>query len=385
MNFLAELTRHRRALHQIPEMGFEEHKTRAYIIGALEKMGLEAETVAETGVLVTIKGDRPGPVIGLRSDMDGLSVHEQTDRSFASVHDGFMHACGHDGHMATLLVLAEDLMERRDQLSGTVVLVFQPAEEGPGGAEVIEASGRLTELGVEEMLGLHLMPDLPLGTVGVKSGPLMAMTGEFDIEIQGTGAHGAKPHLGKDALLAASDLLMGLQHIVSRRVDPLEPAVITVGTMSGGERRNIIAARARLEGTLRAFDEGLFHEMKGAIEASGRAIGERYGVAVNTVFRDMYPPVVNDATMTERFETALGDRIRRIPSSMLAEDFSYYQKERPGLFFFVGTEDGSKGAPLHSGHFDFDESALLTGLDAYRAYLVARGLLADGEIDHERS
>lgn len=379
MHCLTELIRHRRALHKMPEMGFEEFKTSAYLRAELEKLDIEVTGVAGTGLIAKIVGDLPGPVIGLRSDMDGLSVLEKTKRPFASEHEGYMHACGHDGHMATLLTMGRYLNERRDRLSGTVVLVFQPAEEGPGGAEIIEASGLLE---VDEMLGLHLMPDLPVGTVGVKSGPLMAMTGEFDIDIEGVGAHGAKPHLGMDALLAASDLMMGLQHIVSRSVDPLEPAVVTVGRLFGGERRNIIAAKARLEGTLRAFDEALYKQMKERIEASGRAVETRYGVRVHTTFRDMYPPVVNDEEMTTRFEEALGDRILRVAPSMLAEDFSYYQKNRPGLFFFVGTAGDQPGAPLHSAHFDFDESALLTGIEAYRAYLVAKGMLPPEENDH---
>ncbi len=378
MNYLAELKRHRRALHQIPERGFEEFKTRDYLQSELEKLGIPVEEVAGTGLLAKIVGSHLGPVIGLRSDMDGLPVEEKTDRPFASMHQGHMHACGHDGHMATLLTMGAYLVGIRDRLSGTVVLVFQPAEEGPGGAEVIEASGLLK---VDEMVGLHLMPDLPDGTIGVKSGPLMAMTGEFDIDILGVGAHGAKPHLGNDALLAAADLLVGLQHIVSRTVDPLAPAVVTVGKMFGGERRNIIAAKARLEGTLRAFDESLYHQMKERIEASGRSVENRYGVRVRTTFRDMYPPVVNDKEMTARFKKAMGERIQQVPPSMLAEDFSYYQKNRPGLFFFVGTAGDQPGAPLHSGHFDFDESALLTGMEAYRGYLVAKGMLPPEEND----
>lgn len=244
-----QLVQWRRALHQRPELGFQEVETAARVAALLRSWGYQPQTgVARTGVVAVITGSRPGPVLGLRADMDALPIQEQNAVPYRSQIPGVMHACGHDGHTAILLGVAHYLAHHREHLRGTVKLIFQPAEEGPGGAKPMIAAGVLEHPRVEAMFGLHLWNDLPAGAVGVRSGPLMAASDFFSCRIQGRGGHGAKPQQTVDALVVAAQVVVALQTVVARQMDPLEPVVVTVGELHAGQARNVIADQATLGG-----------------------------------------------------------------------------------------------------------------------------------------
>ncbi len=373
-----EIKEHRRALHQIPESGFEEKKTAAYIEKCLIAYGIAVETgVATTGVLGYVEKDPSLPVIAFRSDMDALSMKEETGLDFKSKNEGYMHGCGHDGHMATLLVFAKHIAQNKDRLNANILLIFQPAEEGPGGAEVMVKEGVLSKYGVGEIYGLHLYPEVEDGKLAVRPGAMMAQTGEFDIDITGKSGHGALPHKGIDAIVIAADLISRLQTIVSRQVSPITPAVLTIGKMEGGERRNIIAENVRLEGTIRAFDEQIFDSIFESVKKHCLATEIAHDCKVHWDFRKMYPPVNNDPALTESLVRACEGDIEMIDPQMIAEDFSYFQKAVPGVFFFVGTRSAEKGFvfPLHNARFNFDEETLLNGVQAYVNLLCTRGYL----------
>lgn len=374
----AVAVRHRRALHQIPETGFEEYKTQRYLQRTLESMaGVETEVVGGTGLVAWIRGESEASV-GFRADMDALEVTEKTGLSFASQHPGKMHACGHDGHMTMGLVLAQVLSEQRQRLKKSVLLIFQPAEEGPGGAKVLVEAGILEKYRVEAVFGYHLFPEVASGLFATKSGPLMAMTGEFDIELTGKSAHGALPHLGADALLAASGLVSVLQSVVSRNVKPTESAVLTVGKMISGEKRNVIAGSARLEGTFRAFSKEVFDASIKRMQEIATSVATGYGCEASIEVRSMYPPVLNDPGLTELFVEAVGrENVLEIEPQMLAEDFSYYQEAVPGLFVFVGCRDAVHGYHfgLHHEKFNFDERVLLNGVSAMIKVFEKAGVL----------
>lgn len=375
----AELAiRHRRALHQIPEVGFQEVKTQQYLLSALKALeGVVVERIADTGVLAWIPG-KSEQCIAFRADMDALEVTEKTGLPFASGHAGKMHACGHDGHMTMALLLAQSLSERRDRLEKSVLIIFQPAEEGPGGAKVLVEAGILEKYKVEAIYGYHLFPEVASGTFATRSGPLMAMTGEFDIEITGKSAHGAMPHLGADALLAASSIVSVLQSVVSRNVKPTEAAVLTVGKMFSGEKRNVIAGQARLEGTFRAFSKEVFEQAIARMEGIVKSVAEGYGCDARIEIRPMYPPVINDPELATLFSDAVGrENVLEIEPQMLAEDFAYYQEAVPGLFVFVGCRDASKGHifGLHHERFNFDEHVLLNGVAAMLKVFEQSGVL----------
>jgi len=373
-----DIKKHRRNLHKIPEAGFEESKTSEYVYQTLKDMGMTVEKyVAKTGVVGFIQVDEDLPSIAFRSDMDALSMTEETGLEFQSEHEGFMHGCGHDGHMATLLIFARFINTVKENLKVNVLFIFQPAEEGPGGAEVMLKEGLFEKYNVKEVYGLHLYPEVEEGRIAVRPGPLMAQTGEFDIDVIGKSGHGALPHKGLDAIIIAADLLQRFQTIISREICPIDPAVLTVGRMAGGERRNIIAENVRLEGTVRAFDEDIFQSIFDSMERHIKATEIAYGCAITYDFRTMYPPVYNDETLTQSFMEANQDVVDLIEPQMIAEDFSYFQKAAPGVFFFVGTHSTEKGFtfPLHNAKFNFDETTLLNGVQAYKNILVHRGYL----------
>jgi len=251
----------RRDLHQIPEDGFEEYKTKAYLEDFLKTLkNVKVMTTAKTGVLAWIDGGFSESV-ALRADMDALSMPEMTTHDFKSTHEGFMHACGHDGHMTVMLYVAKWLSEHFDLLQKNVMIIFQPAEEGPGGAEYIIKEGIFEKYNIKEIYGYHLYPEVEQGFFATRKGPIMAMTGEFDIVIKGKSGHGAIPHKAIDTVVIAAELITKLQTIVSRQISPIDPAVVTIGKVSIGERRNIIAETAVLEGTCRAFSEDVFSKI----------------------------------------------------------------------------------------------------------------------------
>jgi amidohydrolase len=353
-------------LHQIPELGFELHETHAYLKEKLTKMGYEIEIVAKTGIVVTKQG-LSNEAIAFRSDMDGLPVKELTNMNYQSKNNNQMHACGHDGHMSMLLGFASWIAKQKD-LKKTVVLIFQPAEEGPGGAKVIIEEGIFKKYNIKRIYGIHLYPNLEQGQYGLVNGPMMAQNGEFNVKVSGISAHGAEPHLGRDAILAASQLTLGYHQIISRNLDPLENAVITVGTIQGGEARNIISKEVYLTGTIRAFNDHTYQLIKKRMHQITEGIKTQYDLDCLLDIIDYYPAVINDDTLYQELKMSLNsDQYQLIKPMMFAEDFAFYQKVVPGMFVMLGTKNEKLGFthPLHSCYFNFDEDVLVKGVELY--------------------
>jgi amidohydrolase len=365
-NLKEKLTQHRRVLHQIPEIAFDLYETHHYVKTQLESYGYTTETVAKTG-LIALKKGLLNETIAFRSDMDALNVSEKTNVAFKSKFEGRMHACGHDGHMSMLLGFAEYL-STKNTLSQNIMFIFQPAEEGPGGAKLIIEEGVLSKYNVKSIYGFHLFPDLEEGKYGLVNGAMMAQNGEFDIVIQGKSAHGAQPHKGHDAILATSHLVSQYQSIISRIIDPLMPSVITVGTIKGGEARNIIAQTVEITGTIRTFDQDVYNQIKSALSKINHAVEIAFDVIIKMDLRDYYPPVKNDSNMFEHVVSLLNpEEYQIIPPMMFAEDFAFYQQVIPGLFMMIGTKNESLGYihPLHSCYFNFKEDVLPKGIELY--------------------
>lgn len=354
---------HRRALHRIPELGYSEEKTQAYVLSALRELGPDDLRIfAKTGVRAVFRGNGTGRVVAFRADMDALPVQEETACGFASEHPGFMHACGHDGHMANLLTFGRWVADHRAHLRDDVVLLFQPAEETTGGAKRMIDEGALENPHVDAIYGMHVMPDVPKGKVAVCAGPIMAQTSEMDFVIHGKSAHGATPHLGCDAITAMGHLLTLLQTTVARQVDPCQQALITIGRVRAGEQRNILADKAVLEGIVRTFSNRVYEELEASIRRDLEAVDAAFGTHSELIRRVFYPCVENDPSEFERVKAVLGDRFMQAKPKMTAEDFSYYQLSVPGVFVFCGVMDEAHHSPLHASTFDFDEAALLPGL-----------------------
>ena len=378
---LPQVVAWRRDFHQHPELGLQETRTAKVIADHLRSLGMEVQTgVAGTGVVGILKGAKPGKVVALRSDMDGLPVTEQVDVPFKStqkamwngVETGVMHACGHDNHMAILMGAATILARMRNELPGTVKFIFQPAEEGPGGAEPMVKAGVLENPKVDAVFGLHVFP-YTAGTIVYRSGPLMASADEFTIEITGRQTHGAVPWGGVDPIVIGAQIVTSLQSIVSRTVNIAQaPAVVTVGKFAGGNRSNIIPDKAELVGTVRAFDEGERAKIRQRITDIATKYAEAAGATAKVEFGLGYPVTKNDPALTEKMVPTL----QRVagpgkavvgPLTGTAEDFSYFQQEVPGLFFFLGVTPPGKEATAaqnHSPLFFADESALPVGVRA---------------------
>lgn len=379
LNLEEVVTRSRRQLHQIPETEFDVYKTRQFIIDYLNSNGVELfDEFGKTAVIGRLKGTDSKESIAFRADMDALSIEEETGLEFKSRHDGFMHACGHDGHMASLLGLVSYLSNKTSQLKKDVIFIFQPAEEGPGGAEILVNEKVLEHFNVTEIFGMHLYPNVEEGIVACKPGALMAQNGEFDVIINGESAHGAQPHNGIDSIVAAADFIMKVQSILPRFVNPIEPGVVTMGKITGGERCNVIPKRVKIEGTIRTFSEEVFDTIKRKLRDFSSAIEVGHGCKVEVVFRDMYPAVLNDVELYNQLTEAAGkENMEEISPQMLAEDFAWYQKVIPGLFFFMGTGNKEKGFihPLHHSCFDFDEVVLLKVIQIYVNLLKNKNIL----------
>jgi len=361
--YLPEICAHRRALHRIPEIGEKEYKTQAYILEHLGSLAPDDLRVfADTGVRAVFKGNGEGRVVAFRADIDALPVKEETGCAYASEHEGFMHACGHDGHMANLLTFASWLQKNRSRLVDDVVLLFQPAEETVGGADRMVHEGALEDPHVDVIYGMHVMPDIPVGKVATCAGPLMAQTCEMDFVIHGQAAHGATPHLGKDAIAAMAHLLTMFQTTVARSVDPCQQALLTIGKVNAGLQRNILASSAQMEGIVRTFSNKVYEGLEACILDDLKGVEAAFGVKTEFIKRVYYPCVDNDDAEFERVKTQLGDRFMPAKPRMTAEDFSFYQLSVPGVFVFCGTMDDRHNAPLHSSKFDFDESALIPAL-----------------------
>jgi len=353
----------RQALHGIPENAREEFKTQAYVMQALSAMpGWRVAVPCGTAVKAVFEVPQATSCVAFRADMDALNITEQTGLPFASQHKGMMHACGHDGHMAVALGLARAISQGVIQPRATVVILFQPAEESYGGAQLLVEAGALENPHVDEVYGLHIHPCEPLGTIGLREGPLMASTTEVVVDFTGTSSHGALPHLGRDALLAAAHFVTLAQEIPSRVVDPMQPALITFGVLSAGTRRNIVAGHAHVEGIIRCFTPQVAELMIKQITRILQNISQMYEVTYAMEHPTYYPPVNNHPQAVARVRAAaVGFPINETPMQLTAEDFSYYQTVRPGAFYFVGS--GFEGAaPIHNGYFDFDNRVLAQGL-----------------------
>lgn len=360
------LIAHRRALHRIPELGRELPLTFQYIKGCLEKMDCTLLLPGGYAILAYFDAGKTD-TIAFRSDMDALPIQEQTGFPFASVHPGKMHACGHDGHMAMLLGLAQFINDHRENLVHNVLLVFQPAEETSGGAKDICDTGVFQKYHVTRIFGIHLWPDLPAGVVGSKSGPLMARASEVTVDILGKSAHIAKASQGIDALFTGVKLVDRLYTMMGEELSKDGMRSFLFGRMESGTVRNAVSAHTHIEGTLRTFlDEEFFLIQRRAGEIA-KALAEDSGCQITVHFSEGYPPVCNDPELFGKVADLLGEKLVKLPApSLIAEDFSFYQREVPGVFFFLGT---GCPEPLHGDHFAFEESILEQGFSLYRQLL----------------
>ena len=380
---LPDLTAIRRDLHAHPELGYEEHRTAQRIAAELSRLNIQhvPNLAGGTGVLAHLPATDPAKdpaaarAVGLRADIDALPILEQTGLPYASTTPGRMHACGHDGHTAILLGAAR-VLSRLDR-PHPVTLVFQPAEEGGGGADRLCREGALDGalLGppVARMFGLHGWPELPLGTVGTRPGPLLASTDEFTVTIRGTQSHGAYPHHSRDAVLAAAQSIVALQSVVSRNIGPLDAAVVTVGQIHGGTASNIIPETVTFTGTLRTLRPETRALGRERILAVLEHTAAAFGTKAEVAWHEGYPVTHNDPALTERFftlaQSALGpERVVRVPNpTMGGEDFSYYAQRVPAVFFCLGLKpEGRAEYPkLHQPTFDFNDDALATGVEMF--------------------
>ena len=362
----------RRALHKIPELGFEEHETGRFLSACLTELGIDHKTgVGKTGIIGVIRAEHAEkPSILLRADMDGLPIDEVAGRTYGSTHPGRMHACGHDGHMAMLLGAAKLLAASRDRLRRDVVLCFQPAEEGAGGAEAILGSGVLEEHGVGEAYGLHLWSAFPSGTIQVRPGPTMAAQDEFVATFVGRGGHGALPHAAIDPVVAASLGVVALQSVVARSVDPIRSAVVTIGSMHAGRAPNVIPDDATMHGTMRSFHEDVRETLRRRVQEVLEGTASASGCRLEYTLYPGFPAVVNDPAAVDALRRHAAEVVGSVhviePDPMAAaEDFAYFLKRVPGAFAFIGARNEVAGitAPHHSPRFDIDEAALPIGAE----------------------
>lgn len=367
-----QLITDRRDLHQHPELGFQEYRTAGIVAQRLRALGYEVtEGVAETGVLGVIPPRPGGKLAMLRFDMDALPIEEQNQVEYRSEHDGKMHACGHDGHVAIGLGVAAALMENRAALGdGGVKLLFQPAEEGGGGAERMVEAGAMENPRPDVSLGMHIWADLPLGKANVRSGPIMASADEFTIRITGKGGHGAQPHVTIDAVLVAAQMVMALHTIVSRNINPEQPAVLTVGSVQAGSAHNIIAHDAVLNGTIRSFDAEVRETVKRRLYEVASGVATTYGAQVEIAYAATCPATVCADGPTEVVREAarliLGaENVVATERTMGSEDMSVLLNEVPGCYFFLGGKNEQRELGVYAHHhprFDFDEAVLPLGV-----------------------
>ncbi len=359
----------RRHFHTYPELSTKEFKTQERIVAELAALGLAPLKAAGTGVVADIKGARPGRTVAVRADMDALPIADECRRPYQSQNPGVCHACGHDGHMAMLLGLARVLLPLRTGLAGTVRLIFQPNEEMPPGSAIALIEEGFLD-GVDAIIGAHLWQPLPVGQLGLSFGRMMAQPGAFAIVIRGKGAHGSSPHVAVDPILVGSQVVQGLHTIVSRSIDPLEPVVVSVGVFQAGSVYNVIPETARLEGTIRVFDEETLAAVHRRIEQIVKGVCAANGAEYQFSTAPSCPPLVNDAAVVRRVWRAgaavLGEAgVSEVKPVLGGEDFSYFLKKIPGAFMFVGAGNAAKGIvhPHHHPGFDIDEDALTYGVE----------------------
>jgi amidohydrolase len=370
----------RREIHRHPELGFEEVRTAALIERELDALGIEHRRVATTGVVGVVRGAGNGPVAGLRADMDALPLTERSGESFSSEVSGKMHACGHDAHTAMLLGAARLLHDARANLAGDVVLLFQPAEEGPGGALPMIEAGAMSDPRIDAVAMLHVDSRLPTGTIGFSPGVVNAAADEFRVEIVGKGGHGASPHTAVDTIPCAAAAVLALQNLAARETDPLETVVVTIGTIEGGYRNNIIADSVRLTGTFRSQNPAVRAGLEPRARRILEGIASAYGTRAELEVIYGYPPVVNDAALAESFRAYLGRTAPALPvaappPTMGGEDFAYFAERAPGLMIRLGIRNDAAGSihPGHSPQFRIDEDAIPVGIETLVAFARAVG------------
>ncbi len=373
----------RREFHKFPEPSWREYGTSEKIKRELDTMGVSYCSIADPGILATIEGAGTGKTVALRADMDALEVPEANDVDYKSQNEGISHACGHDAHMAMLLGAAKVLQELKNEFSGTVKLIFQPAEEMVTGAKkVIEEDGLD---GVDGIFGIHITGLLPIGNICAQDGPRLSSADHFQIEVIGQGGHGGMPDQGVDAIVAASAVVMNLQSIVSRETSPSESVVVSVGVFDSGTRHNVIASKAKLEGTVRLFDNEIGKQMPGMIERIAKSTAQAYRADAELIYTVGVPPMVNDSESVKRavktIETIMGvNALFEIPPITGAEDFAFYAEKLPGVFVFLGAMNEEKGAcyAQHHENFNIDEDALETGTALNAQY--ALDFLSENEL-----
>lgn len=363
----------RRSLHQWPELAYKEEKTAEMVAKCLKKLGIKYQTgIAETGIVGKLITNEKAPTIALRADMDALPVTEETGLPFSSQNPGVMHACGHDGHVAMVLGAAAVLKKKPPE--GNVVFIFQPAEEGEGGAKPMIEKGVLDT--VDAIYGGHIESSSPLGVIGIKTGVHTSYTDAFDIRITGRGGHAARPHEAIDAVVIASQLVMNLQTIISREIDPVLPSVLTIGYLRSGTVNNAIAEKAVLKGTIRTTDESVRNQIAEKIRKMASSMAIIHGAEIKVNFKPGYPPIINEDSASKYAmhvaEKLVGKEktISIIYPSLGGEDFAYYLQQVQGCFVrFGGAKDGHEMASSHSSKFDFDEEVIRVGA-AYLSEIV---------------
>ncbi len=366
--FSEEIAVWRRHLHENPELGYEEHKTAAFVADKLKSFGVDeiVSGIGKTGVVAVIKGRKntSGKVVGLRADMDALPILEATDVPYKSKSPGTMHACGHDGHTAMLLGAAKYLAETRN-FDGTAIMIFQPAEEGGAGGLAMCEDGLIERFGIQEVYGMHNMPGIPLGEFAIRTGPAMAAADRFDIHIEGKGGHAARPHECIDPIVASAQLIMGLQTIASRGTDPLDSIVISTCDVKSGDTYNVIPQSGHLRGTVRTLKAETRLMAERRIREISAGIALATGAAITVTYHKGYPVTVNHPDQTEFAAKVAagisgGSKVdRSIAPLMGSEDFSYMLEARPGAYIFLGNGDS---AGVHHPAYDFDDKAIPVGV-----------------------
>jgi len=362
----------RRHLHKNPEVSYKEYDTTEFILNELKQMGIDAYRPLETGCVGIIEGEPAGRVIALRADIDALAMDEEGDakQEFISERPGVAHCCGHDAHTANMLGAAKILMDLKDQISGKIVLIFQPAEEKlPGGGRLLMETGFLQEHGVQEVYGLHMNPKYEVGKIATKTGPLMARPDEIEIEIYGKGGHAASPHETIDPIVLAAQVITQFQTIVSRNINPTEPAVVTIGRIRAGSTYNVIPEKAELLGTVRTFSRDTAMLIKERMEAILKGVVEGAGGKFEFRFNEGYPAIDNDEKCTQNITRTAKklfgeDQLIELDTPIMGgEDFAFYQQEFPGAFYFLGSrsKEADSGWSWHHPKYNIDERAFLTG------------------------
>ncbi len=363
-----EIVAIRRELHQHPEIGRQEFKTTEIIIGYLEKWGISYERLVDTGVVATVKGEKEGITTALRADIDALRIEEKTDVPFKSCNNGFMHACGHDIHTASLLGAAKIINENKDKLEGTVKFFFQSDEEGDGGAQRLIEKGAMQ--GVDRVFGLHVRPEMKSGTLAVKYGKFYAASDIFEINVIGKGGHCAEPHKNVDAIVIGAQIITALQTLVSRNVSPLDSTVLTIGTANGGTFRNTIAGEFSITGVTRSLGHEMRMYLRQRIKDTAEGIAKAMGGEAVVRIIESYPGIINDDKAADYIEKTAKEYLGAENVSILTEafmtteDFGYYLYEAPGCFYHIGCESEY---PLHSDKFCPDEKAILTAMIMHTA------------------